>query len=106
MMHDLWQELKIKGEYPPEGETIKEYLFPGGGYRPGGQGRASVSGDSYAVLPMKGGRQALLLSDGMEVEGSPTGQLAVRLMERLLSPASSRKLLSIQLIRFCACATR
>ncbi|NLX91611.1 MAG: SpoIIE family protein phosphatase [Firmicutes bacterium] len=87
MMHDLWQELKIKGEYPPEGGNNKRVSFSlEVGIAQVAKEGQSVSGDSYAVLPMKGGRQALLLSDGMGSgkEARQASFSAVRLMERLL----------------------
>ncbi len=87
MMHDLWQELKVKTGRPAGGEDKRKTCFSlEVGIAQVAREGQSVSGDSYAVLPMKEGKQALLLSDGMGSgrEARQASRSAVRLMERLL----------------------
>lgn len=96
MMHDLWQELKVNTEYLPEGESInKVCFFLEVGIAQVAREGQSVSGDSYAVLPIKAGRQALLLSDGMGSgkEARQASLSAVRLMERLLAAGFQQEII-------------
>ncbi|HHU75634.1 MAG TPA: SpoIIE family protein phosphatase [Firmicutes bacterium] len=87
MMHDLLQELKTKVGYQAEVEKNKKVCFSlEVGIAQVAREGYHISGDSYAVLPMKEGKQALLLSDGMGSgkQARQASRSAVRLMERLL----------------------
>ncbi len=88
LMHDLAQEIKLQageGAAPQQRETLL-YALEIGVAQVAREGQ-SVSGDSYAVMPLKEGRQALLLSDGMGSgrEARQASRATVKLMERLLA---------------------
>ncbi len=88
VMHDLAQEMKLRTGNPGERESNGKVRFTlEVGIAQVAREGESVSGDSYAVLPIKGGKQALLLSDGMGSgkEARQASLSAVRLMERLLA---------------------
>lgn len=87
VMHDLAQELKLKS-----GE-IKEQAFTGSirflieiGVAQVAKDGQNITGDSYTVLPLKDGKQAVILSDGMGSgkEARSASLSTVRLMEHLL----------------------
>lgn len=87
VMHGLAQELKFKtGGLLEEKRNGKVRFSLEVGLAQVARNGHSVSGDSYAILPLKGGKQALLLSDGMGSgrEARQASLSAVRLMERLL----------------------
>lgn len=87
LMHDLAQEIKLQtaGERVPDAETL-HYALEIGVAQVAREGH-SVSGDSYAVLPLKDGKQAILLSDGMGSgkEARQASRSTVKLMEHLLA---------------------
>ncbi|MEW5919897.1 MAG: SpoIIE family protein phosphatase [Bacillota bacterium] len=88
LMHDLAQEIKLQtgdGEESQLSETVL-YALEIGVAQVAREGQ-SVTGDSYAVLPLKEGRQAILLSDGMGSgkEARQASRSTVKLMERLLA---------------------
>ncbi len=87
VMHDLAQELKLKA-----GE-IKEQPFNGSirfsieiGVAQVAKDGQNITGDSYTVMPLKDGKQAVILSDGMGSgkEARSASLSTVRLMEHLL----------------------
>ncbi|MGI5822672.1 MAG: SpoIIE family protein phosphatase [Dethiobacteria bacterium] len=89
IMHDLAQELKLQPEEnsKPTGHELTpvRYSLEIGVAQVARNGQ-DISGDSYAVVPLKDGKQALILSDGM---GSGQGARfasasTVKLMEHLL----------------------
>ncbi len=87
LMHDLSQEIKL--QTASEVELVPEavhYSLEIGVAQVARDGH-SVSGDSYAVLPLKDGKQAILLSDGMGSgkEARQASRSTVKLMEHLLA---------------------
>lgn len=88
IMHDLAQELKLEtGEKQKndEAEIIIRYSVEIGVAQVARDGQ-TVTGDSYAVLPLKEGKQAIILSDGMGSgkEARQASLSTVKLMEHLL----------------------
>jgi stage II sporulation protein E len=87
LMHDLSQEIKVQtgAEEEPVAEAV-HYALEIGVAQVAREGH-SVSGDSYAVLPLKDGKQAILLSDGMGSgkEARQASRSTVKLMEHLLA---------------------
>ena len=96
VMHDLAQELKLQPEEDQgqrdEVEQI-QYAIEVGIAQVARHGY-SISGDSYAVLPLKEGRQAVLLSDGMGSgrEARQASRSTVKLMEYLLGAGFRREM--------------
>jgi serine phosphatase RsbU (regulator of sigma subunit) len=87
IMHDLAQELKLEtGERQiAEDNRIIRFSVEIGVAQVAKDGQA-VTGDSYAVLPLKEGKQAIILSDGMGSgkEARLASYSTVKLMEHLL----------------------
>jgi len=87
IMHDLAQELKLEtGKEHKEDEPEAVRFSIEFGIAQVAKDGQTVSGDSYAVLPLKEGKQAIILSDGMG-SGSRARQASlstVKLMEHLL----------------------
>lgn len=95
VMHDLAQELKLepgeKGKRINENETLR-FMVEIGVAQVAKDGE-SVSGDSYAVLPLKQGKQAIVLSDGMGSgkDARMASLSTVKLMEHLLGVGFRRE---------------
>ncbi|MGI6308084.1 MAG: SpoIIE family protein phosphatase [Dethiobacteria bacterium] len=89
IMHDLAQELKLQpGENSkPVGNeiTLTRFSLEIGVAQVARNGQ-DISGDSYAVIPLKDGKQALIISDGMGSgkEARFASASTVKLMEHLL----------------------
>lgn len=96
VMHDLAQELKLQVEEEGEkGREIRNICFSVEiGVAQVARNGQSVSGDSYAVLPLKDARQAILLSDGMGSgkEARRASRSTVKLMEHLLGAGFRREI--------------
>ena len=98
VMHDLAQELKLQPEdsvaqgEETEPESIR-FSIEAGIAQVARHG-FSVSGDSYALLPLKEGRQAVMLSDGMGSgkEARQASRATVKLMEHLLRAGFRREM--------------
>lgn len=88
VMHDLAQELKLKSEDIKEQGNcdIIRFSIEIGVAQVAKDGQ-NVSGDSYTVIPLKDGKQAVILSDGMGSgkEARSASLSTVKLMEHLLS---------------------
>jgi stage II sporulation protein E len=95
VMHDLAQELKLqpgeKAEKINENERLR-FLVEIGVAQVARDGEG-VSGDSYAVLPLKQGKQAIVLSDGMGSgkDARMASLSTVKLMEHLLGVGFRRE---------------
>lgn len=86
VMHDLAQELKLKPEDKEQiGSDAIYYSLEIGVAQVAKDGQ-NISGDSYTVIPLKGGKQAVILSDGMGSgkEARSASLSTVKLMEHLL----------------------
>ncbi|NMB35429.1 MAG: SpoIIE family protein phosphatase [Firmicutes bacterium] len=94
IMHDLAQELKLElvGEKRSGGNNAVRFALEIGVAQVARNGQ-NVSGDSYAVLPLKNGKQALILSDGMGSgkEARLASVSTVRLLEHLLGTGFRRE---------------
>ncbi len=96
IMHDLAQELKLE---PGEKQKLNDneiirFSVEIGVAQVAKDGQA-VTGDSYAVLPLKEGKQAMILSDGMGSgkEARLASLSTVKLMEHLLGIGFRREVI-------------
>lgn len=88
LMHDLAQEIKLQVIEEEEGQIpdIILYALEVGVAQIARDGH-NISGDSYAILPLNDGKQAILLSDGMGSgkDARQASRSTVKLMEHLLA---------------------
>ncbi len=94
VMHDLTQELKLEtGEKNNQPEGIGRFIVEIGVAQIARDGQ-NISGDCYAVIPLREGRQAVLLSDGMGCgrEARLASRSTVKLMEHLLKAGFRREM--------------
>ncbi len=94
IMHDLAQELKLKVGSSAESNIGKPVHFSLEiGVAQVARNGQNISGDSYAVLPLTDGKQALILSDGMGSgkEARLASVSTVKLLEHLLGTGFRRE---------------
>lgn len=95
IMHDLAQELKLEtGEKQKNNDNEMIRFSVEIGVAQVAKDGQTVTGDSYAVLPLKEGKQAMILSDGMGSgkEARLASLSTVKLMEHLLGIGFRREI--------------